>query len=126
MTATDFWSPALAPPAPPAYPVWDDEIPDCRSLLMLLPDEDGRPRPALRCSLGEGHPLDRVDLRHGEGVARWSDEEAAAARVAWWAQFDGVCADCERLICTAEGTRCAGCRRARFADDHIETESEAA
>ncbi|MFC1420811.1 hypothetical protein [Streptacidiphilus cavernicola] len=121
MTATDFWSPALAPGAVPSIPLWDEDVELCRSQLMLLGD-----RAPLTCSLDADHLHDQFDSRHCSGLARWTDEEAAEARVAWWAQFDAVCVDCTVLVRSAAGPRCAVCSRARFVGDDIETTEEAA
>lgn len=122
MTATDFWSPALAPTA------WPDECAPCTSRLWL-PEGSAYAGASLGCIYDPEHYRAGGDMRHsnGEGGAYWTDAEAAEAltdRLASFAPADLQCTECPRPAVV--GQLCQMCGSEPELADDRETESEAA
>jgi hypothetical protein len=116
------WSMSLAPVERPYY----DEEPEpvrCPS-VWYLPAERDRAAFSLRCGMDAGHPGDAFDARHGNGLARWTDETAAESFAEYLASQGPRCTECERPAVI--GGMCGYHSHVEMGRDEIETESEAA
>jgi hypothetical protein len=126
MSATDFWSPALAPPLAPADVFADlfDDAPDCSSRLYV---------PAGSLSLGPlsctvDHRASGLDWLHGTVLAghstEWTTGQAATSLAEYLATQGPRCSECERPAVT--GGMCGYHRDCELATDDIETPEDAA
>lgn len=102
-----------------------DEDAGCTSRLFL-PVGSAYPGGSLGCTLDALHTGCGVDRRHGNGLARWTDEDAAGSLAERIAALPAVaqCSDCPSPAATRG--LCAVCAGRELAADDRETPEEAA
>jgi hypothetical protein len=103
----------------------DDEDAGCVSRLWL-PVGSAYPGGSLGCTLDVLHTGCGADRRHGNGLARWDDEDAAESLAERIAALPAAaqCSDCPSPAVTRG--LCASCAGRELAADDRETEVDAA